>query len=60
MSGRVLHALKVFCLAKYVQDLDANIETSTWEDAITFNDKYAVNAENLKCKILSVPLFNLI
>ena len=46
----VLRSLKVFCLAKYAQDFDVNIELSTWEDA--------VNAENSKCKIHTECPFN--
>ena len=48
----VLRALKVFCLAKYVKDLEMNIELSA-------KAKYVVNAENFKCNILIVSLINL-
>jgi len=46
-SGCVLCVLKVFCFCKivYVQDLDVNIEISTWEDAGF--QSHAANAENL-------------
>ena len=49
-------ALKVSCLAKYVQDV--NIELSTWEKLSTFKGKCAVNAVNLKCNLLTGPLAN--
>jgi len=52
----MLCALKAFIL----EDLDVNIELSTWEDAGTFKTKYAVNAENFICNIQSGPLINLI
>jgi len=45
-----------FFLAKYARDLDVIIELSTWEDAGTFKAKYALNAENFKCNILSIIL----
>ena len=34
------------------------IELSTWENAGTFKAKYAVNAENFQCNIMSVVLCN--
>ena len=39
--GCVHRALKVFCMVKYAQDLDVNIEQSTWEEASTFKAKIA-------------------
>jgi len=43
-------------LPKYAQDLDVNIELSTWDDAGTFKAKYTDDAKNFKCNILSFPL----
>ena len=75
-SGCVLLALKVFCLAKYAQYLDTNIEFSQFSQFSSVQvqilnlggcghfhsqiGRYAINAEIFKCNILSVPLVNLI